>query len=229
MAKKPKITNAGASAATPHQQQQQQQEAEEEEEMSWEGRLPQEIHRREQYWWSPGTRAFVLRLLRHHEHPCCVFTPSLLLLDPHLPRRKTRILDVDERFLSCPIENRQSFHLFDAWRPVRPSMDHDSCYDLIVLDPPFDTVKCDQLYRAVQVLMQGNDNDKYNKGLSRLLFCYPKRKALALMAPFAEWGLRQCDIPPDMPADLVADERAQHSVEYIYAALCIRSQSCGVW
>ena len=152
-------------------------------------KLPHENHRREQYWWTPDTRTFILNLLRHYQHPCCLFTPSLLL-DANLPPQ-TRILDIDDRFLSCPTENRHCFQLFDVWRPVRPPMDEGMDYDLLVLDPPFDTVKCDQLYRAIQVLLSSSrNNNDHRRPLPPMLICYPQRRASALVATFAEFGLR---------------------------------------
>lgn len=102
--------------------------------------LPQEQHRKEQYFFDEATQDWLLVLLRHYTFPCLVGVPTVARLMVDVP-----LLDIDERFAELPG--------FKKWNLYRPEPAGDFC--VIVCDPPFKTVTLSQLFNALRVLANG--------------------------------------------------------------------------
>jgi len=104
--------------------------------------LPQEQHRNEQYFFDTATKNWLTDLIMPFGDPCLVGVPTVAR-----EMGDVRLLDIDERFADCA-----GFVKWDLYRPEP----REERYDLIVCDPPFNTVSLSQLFTALQVLAQGD-------------------------------------------------------------------------
>jgi hypothetical protein len=140
-----------------------------------------ENHQREQYFWAPPTLQAVGDLVLRFRDPVLLCCPMVGL---HLWERGHRVLtlDIDERFALLP-----GFVRWDLYRPA--PLPGDLVPGLVVIDPPFQIVRLDQLFLALRALARGADRVP-------LLVAWPPERGDALMATLAAWDLRPTGIRP---------------------------------
>jgi Probable N6-adenine methyltransferase len=138
-----------------------------------------ERHELEQYFFLPETTEQLASFAAGFALPCCLCAPSVGVA---LGQRRVaaRVLEIDERFASTP-----GFVRWDLYRP-QPL---DETFGLIVCDPPFLKVSLAQLFAALRVLARGEPSQP-------LLLCYPRERAIHLLATFAPFGLRPTGLCP---------------------------------
>ncbi len=131
-----------------------------------------ELHSLEQYFFDSETLAHLVEFLGDFKKPCCLCAP---LLGKALVERgvSVTILDTDDRFASVP-----GYVPFNVYRPEWTGQS----FDIIFCDPPFFHVSLSQLFHAVR-LVASNDFGQ------RLMLCYLRRRAAAVLGTFSPFGL----------------------------------------
>jgi hypothetical protein len=138
-----------------------------------------ERHEVEQYVYLPETSERLASFVAGFPRPCCLCAPTVGVA---LAQRRVsaRVLEIDERFAPTP-----GFRRWDLYR-LQPL---DETFGCILCDPPFLKVSLAQLFAALRVLSQGATSQP-------ILLCYPRERAVHLLATFAPFGLRPTGFCP---------------------------------
>ncbi|HVU63164.1 MAG TPA: hypothetical protein VHC70_04260 [Phycisphaerales bacterium] len=154
--------------------------------------IPDERHEREQYFFRPPAAVALCRALDGFEYPCVLCAP--LVGAEMARRRRTRILDIDDRFASVP-----GFLRWDVHRPEFI----DERFGMIFCDPPFFTVSLSQLFDAIRLLARYDTT-------TPLAVTYLTRRAGAVESVFGPFGLRPTGYRPEY---LTVDNDGRNSIE----------------
>ena len=139
----------------------------------------QELHEKEQYFFTDETTGRLADFAAHFPNPCCICAPSVGV---ELGRRgvRARVLDIDERFAATP-----GFRHYDLFRPEWLGEE----FGLILCDPPFFNVSLSQLFAALRLLGR-------NRYEQPLLISYLGRRSASIVGTFARFGLTATGYSP---------------------------------
>lgn len=132
----------------------------------------EEDHSKEQYFFDHTTLFRLTDILRNFKKVCCLACPRVAE-ELAAQGRPATLLDIDERFASIP-----GFRRWDLWRPHAL----EDRFDVILCDPPFWTVKLDQLHKAVRYLARWDFRQK-------LMITYLLRRSEALIGTFMRFSV----------------------------------------
>jgi len=133
----------------------------------------------EQYFFDADTLDDLARLASRFDNPCCLCTPSL---GEELERRDIRAttLDLDGRFTHL-----KGFRPYDLSNP-QPLNER---FGIIICDPPFLTISLPQLFKAIELLSQGDHTQP-------LLINNLSSRAPQITRVFAPFGVRPTGYRP---------------------------------
>lgn len=139
----------------------------------------EERHEREQYFFDQPTLDAVADLLEPLGRVCLLCAP---MVGVEMEDRgcDSIVLDLDERF-----SHLRGFRRWDIYRPTYLA----ERFDVIFADPPFFNVSLSQLFAAIRLL-------SHHDFSQRVMVGYLTRRANALLATFAPFGLRPTGIRP---------------------------------
>jgi len=140
----------------------------------------QENHQREQYFYTPPTRARLAGFLQAYSSVCLLCAPTLGQ-EIEAAGRDVTVLDLDERFSAL-----KGFRRWDLYRPQALG----ARFDLIFCDPPFYKVSLAQLFAAIRVLARGSFDQP-------LLMSHLIARAQDVTATFAPFDLARTGYSPD--------------------------------
>lgn len=141
----------------------------------------QENHKAEQYFFDGPTLARLARCVLQFKQPVLLCAPMLgQYLWERNPKHQVTVLDIDTRFAHLP-----GFQQWDIHRPKPLGFKPD----LILCDPPFNTVKMDRLYKAFMVLT-GQDTT------CPLIMSWVSRREQDVLGAFSRFNLQPTDFYP---------------------------------
>ncbi len=139
-----------------------------------------EIHQREQYFWTQQTIHKLATFLEPYKHPCLLCCPTL---GQELERRRKpcTILDIDKRFNFL-----KGYQYYDIWGSNEVINEE---FDIIVADPPFYSVTVSHLFKSICQL-----SDKKNKPL---ILTHLVRKRDDVVSTFAQFDVKPILLSPE--------------------------------
>lgn len=141
-----------------------------------------ENHENEQYFFTLETASNLATLLKHHESPCCLCTPTVYQI---LQKPKSVLMDIDRRVL----EQQANSVYFDMNRSIfRQYVNgnwhsyYELCntFDAIIVDPPFDLIPLELLAFQIAHLLD------YNALNSKVYLIHQKSRAPKIKQVFEE-------------------------------------------
>jgi len=140
----------------------------------------QENHQREQYWYDEATLRRLSQLVWQYRKVVGLCCPMLGKYMADRGYHPPLVLDIDTRFVG----NRW----FRPWNihDPKPLEFHP---DLVVVDPPFFTIKLDRLWAAMGRIVEFDYT-------TPLVVSWPKRREAALLGTFAHYNLKPTGLKP---------------------------------
>lgn len=140
----------------------------------------QENHQREQYWFNEPTLKRLGQLVGQYDDAVALCCP---MLGQYMVDRKVTpptVLDIDPRF-----EGEHWFKTWNIHRPAKLSFKPK----LVIVDPPFKTIKLDRLWAALRVIV----DDDFT---TPVVFSWLKRTENRLLGVFSQYGMQPTGLVP---------------------------------
>ena len=140
----------------------------------------EENHDIEQYFWTSKVVKQILDATQYTYDNCCCFTTPSLAHQYHVVENDQKLLDIDTRFDYLP-----RFEKFDIINPHIPS--EAGTFQILVIDPPFCGITTEQLFKATEMITNGNPNTK-------IIIAYLIRFEHTLLKTFAKYGISETSV-----------------------------------